>query len=141
VNLQSMAEIVGIASAVAGLIGNAAAVRNLIASIRNAPESILAVRNELETATTILNSLRSTLSASRIPPQFERFWRNSLKLILDNMNATMENITTRLTGDDGEVGFWDRVWWTADRQECDRVQQALRGYTGMLMMAQNALLQ
>ena len=141
-----MADVVGTAAAAWSLVqGIRVMIKHLKGIVQSSKEA-QQVYNELHTASTIVESLQAVAQQRDISPNFRRTWDASTLLVIDNFEATLRNLESRLdagaaSGARLRLTFVRRVKWTLSSDETDSLLHQLRGYMTMLGLSQNALLQ
>jgi hypothetical protein len=76
------------------------------------------------------------------PQEFHDIWGESIKLVLSNAKATIEQFNEKSSSKGGKAGLnvWGKVKWPLQREESVVLQQHMQAYMHMLSMVQTAFI-
>lgn len=141
-----MAEVVALMAGIGSILKVIGSATTVIKGIAQAPQEAAQIATQLEATSAILTSMKHSFAVVCRSQEFLDIWSGSTHLVLRNIQATTEQLNTKLGSDRNRtsrlnLGFWRKITWPLGREETLMLQLQLQGYMQMSSMIQNAFLQ
>lgn len=138
-----MAEVVGVVAGIGSILKVLTSAGIYLKGIGSASHEAQAVARQVNATEAILKALQASVDGVHRPRAFFEAWDEPARLVLHDIQVTIEELNLRLGRQNGQVkmGSWDKVTWPFAREESLILQQHMQSYLQMLGMVQNAFLQ